>query len=507
MSSEPSFSSGLFRALIVVSASILVGALCLEVARSPMQTWNGLRVVGPVAFAKGMRVYYPEGEGPLLSGQNGPVSVLAYAPAALGSGPLDAIRIGCLLALLFFFLPVLWIHLGHGGKGKGDRLWGWASFVLFSLLAFRSRALGLSATLIHADAPALGLGLASCAALVGIPNRGSLPRFVASAVLCWLAVLSKITLLPLGVACCAHVAARSGPREACRFAAILAVTGAALAGLAHLAFGAGIFYSNVQMVAKSHWVGSLSVPFPPPAVGFAAKAKVLVAAASELLQEYYAVVIFFVLFASLALRRARRPAWDAAWESAWALPLVASLLLIPPALMGRVKAGGALNTQSPFVYFFTVALTLCVRDLARAGQEATREVARSFAGIAILVLSGLQLVAAYSLVASLRSGAEIPLETAYHYAQAHPGTTYFAEFPLASLLAESQLYHSWPAVSECATNGNAISREQLERFLPPRMEAIAFYGEPVGPIEQYLPDYTRKIALDGLPGWKILVRK
>src|SRR4029077_9268295 len=95
-------------ALVVVPGllalwSSIVGA----VVGAPALDWNGALLTPTIALVHGYTLYYPRTSGPILSTVYGPLSWLAFLPAAAFTTPTTAVLCAAVLNISFVVLPLL----------------------------------------------------------------------------------------------------------------------------------------------------------------------------------------------------------------------------------------------------------------------------------------------------------------------------------------------------------------------------------------------------------------
>jgi len=433
------------RLLLWISALALGTAAALEIARAPYSYWNGLRLVAPVAWAWGQKIFFLPGEGPAISGLNGPVQALLYSPAAWASTPAWAVRGGVALSLLFVLGP-LWLLCRSGAGAAGF----WA---VAALAAFTS-ATRLSLTLVHSDAPALGLTFLALRRLRG-----------ASSFLCVLAAVAavhtKASFAPVLIALPLWILVCENPRAALRFAAAEALALLVSTLLLYACFGEALWAAG--------WAHAWQSP----------KARPFWSVAGEYFGRFgpaLAVIGYWV-------RRGFKT------EGLW---LFLAGLFLPAALYGRWRAGGDENTLTPSVIFILLGV----------GLGAVRHAPRlAYAGIVFLSLWVLS-----REIRSLPLAPTIPMDQAFFHLKQYPGKTYFPFFPLSHLMTEGKIYHSWEAVQDLS-QGVPFSSAAFFRFLPEGVERIAFLPDRVtSGMAVYFDPPLEERPDASLPGWRVFHR-
>lgn len=476
---------------LCVGLAVLLGELVLlQVGNAPFSLWNGRRLVSSVAWLRGHTIYGWNWETPIMAGLNGPTQVIAFSPAAIFGLPSTAIRFACLLAACFSFLPAFLVH-----RAALDRKISLFAFLGFGFLAFHSRSLSLSSFLVHADAPALGAATLACFAYLRRDRWRPLKSDVLAAVFAGLAPFAKITFLPVGLGLFVARWIQDGHRAAFRFAAIYLGAFAAILGVFVLIFGTGFLYDNVVVVKSMPWVTSLTVAATPVAQSTGDRIRILATALVELWRTNDLLFVSLGLFLFLALRKA---SWR---RSAWVPVILVGLANLPTSLMGRAKGGSDLNTLSPSLYFFGLALTLLAGDWV--ASERRKRGAVAFAAICFLALG--QLPKLHELTWPF---GQTPLfeDEAFRYAKAHPGKVYFPEFPLPTLLSDNRIDQAYVSITELADTKHRLTDEQFRRYLPPQLDRVAVMNLDPRSVAQYLPEFSEPSRDASLPHFLLLTK-
>jgi hypothetical protein len=98
-----------------------------------------------------------------------------------------------------------------------------------------------------------------------------------------------------------------------------------------------------------------------------------------------------------------------------------------------------------------------------------------------------------------------PSQEAYEYAKRHPGEAYFPWNPISSLLAEGKLYHTTFGLWDRDLAGLKISDEHVRAYIPRNIKIMAFRLSKTEDrrIGRFLPEFKRKVTVEGLPGWTV----
>lgn len=478
---------GLFRALAGLAGALLLAALVAAVAAMPLRTWSAARLAPSAALVHGLPVYTPADAGAVLSTLYGPVSVLYFLPAFLAGDVTTRILVAGVLNVLALVVPFAWLLLARRGAGPrdGPTLAVLLTGTLAALLG--SHPLRQMLGGIHVDAPAIGLGLSSCAVLErhgGAPGRA---RLALAALLVVLSAWTKQVEAPLALAQLLYLGLRFGRALAWRYFAWLGAWSLAAGAVFLAAFDpAGLYFNLLRIPAGHPFVGLRGV-------------------AQELL--LHALPIALLAAAGLLAARAGRRG-RALLEVDGALFALGAVLLFPTSVLARAKLGGFVNSLH-FLAYLLAAGVLALRCAASvpSTRPAAARLARALAAVTLLAA-----VACWPWrelrrgVGALRDLHANPQQEAYEFARAHPGQAYFPWNPLSTLASDGELYHYEWAVVDRELAGQRMSDAHVRAHLPPRMEYVLFPpGEPRNML-RYLPEFTREVRLAGMERWIVYAR-
>jgi hypothetical protein len=445
--------------------------------------WNGSRLAPSFALVYGYRLYYPADEGPILNNVYGPVAALAFLPVTILRTPTPAILAGGVLQDLFVFAPLLVFVWRACVREVVDRPLALACGLGACLLLTRYPGTAYWFSMVHADGPSLALGLIACTALV---SRGGAPTTRAlwmSATAAVLAAWAKQTAAPLPLALACALWLGYGHKVAVRYVAMLAVTGLTASAIFLLWCGRPMLFNMVELVSRHAW-------YRPGVAGLAATVWALLVSIRDLL---------VLCGAALALSFFVRPTESPLRERPWVAPLLAAVLLLPAGALGANKIGGEPSSFHS-VYYLIAGVAALFADLGHRAP-ATRSVAWAFCILAVL--------------AAWQSGRCVPRPTqmgvwhnnhqrAYETALRHPGEVYFPWQPLASLLAEGQLYHFEYGMLDRYIAGFEPSPPHFQAHLPPRLRWVAAHAR-IWTLNHFFADYA-DTSLPELPGWIVRTR-
>ena len=469
------------------------------IARMPITEWSAARVTTSVAFATGHPLYSPETSGPMQANIYGPVRALLYTPAALATTPTGALVIGGMLNVAAALLPLLVTALAGRWRDPRRRLHGLVAFAFVTGAILLSTPTRYIVSWLHVDAPAVGLGLLACLALMPrdntVPLRGSrggdtvppgLNRLLIASCFAALATWSKqvdILLVP-ALALCLAIA--WGARHAIRFLCWAAAVGIAWSVFFFSVHGWEETWFNVVVVPAEHkWQPGWTI--------WIAIVEIVIASS------------FFVLPIALALRG--RPGSDnGRWASfvqalrceRWTIPVVVAVCLAPTSIIGRTIFGGAQNSFHSVYFMAAAAMLVLVDQPARSGRPPLLHVATLITIVVAMLGHGNPGVAQLSQIENN------PQHAAYEFALRHPDEAYIPLHPLSTLMADGKLYHFDQAVAvDRRRAGIPPTEEHYRAHLPARMRYVLYLDNGCRKEAlRWLPECTEQVVkLEEIPGW------
>lgn len=531
-----------FAAAIATVTFLFILSVLQEILNAPFSGggWNAARLAPTFALTRGYQLYYGADIGPFLNTIYGPITALAYLPATLAISPTGAVMIGSFISAAFFFIPIL-LLLVYENLHKSQKvlslnrsqkllftIYAFYAFIGFFLFSYGSSPLNYSAFNIHGDAIALGLGAAACGFLYCRERKDSLLPLLLSAIMVVLSIWAKQTALPLLIALPTYVLLADGRRCFKHYLLCICISGLIISALLLTIFNPQYTFFNMLTIPGNHpWrvPGTLSNPDTEVIDLIATvrevpgdKTLALLVAGKELIK-FCRVPVFIIFWGSLYqfLFLPSTSNKITGWLSynRWSMLLTVSLFMIPTSLLGRVKFGGATNTFSFTLYFLAAAATLLVFRLILAPVSINTGSLQSFTPLKFLTvvlviaffLKNIPTNALKSLPGLLQQLPNNPHQVAYNYARHHPGEAYFPWNPLSSLMAEGKLYHFEYALEDRLLAGYPVSNENFRSYIPSNINKIAFFGRNDGYVMDLLPEFSRKVEDNDLPGWTVYQRE
>lgn len=480
------------------------GLILKKILSEPLWHWNAHRLAWAFSLMHGYKLYYPADSGPMLSLLAGPLQPLTYLPATLVNSPMLALIFASFISVCFYFLPVLWLHIGKNLLDPRKLLFILYAFLCFCLFTFISPALTYSAFAVYADAPALGFGAVSCAILCYRRHKESIPSLMLSALFSVFAVWTKQTLIPLLFALPAYVLLTDGYRCFKRYMLCLCFSAVAVSALFLWVFNAqNLLFNMVTVPSRTPWTFSAN------------RIIALLTATYHLIKECFLFAVILIFYSVYQLSVSSNvPNKLKAWLSSnhWTMLAIVSLFMVPTSVLGRVRLGGDVNTLSPTVYFLVAAVTLALIKFTSGLPSSTRLMQKVAKFLLVLLITGLIYVNVpkFSAVRTVDNLSSNEQKVAYEYAKNHRGEVYFPTNPLSSLLAEGKLYHHARGLLERERSGFRVSAEHFQAHIPTNIRLVAFQSHQSSTgkyVLNYLPEFSKRVTIDELPGWIVYVRE
>ena len=482
------------RSFLAPALGMIVADVSYRVLRATRMQWNDVRLIPTFSFVSGYDLYALPDSGPILNTVYGPVAAVAYLPAALFSTPTGAILCGSLLSVLFVLLPAF-LLLREVRHGVGSHLFVLLCCVVYFHLRF-SPAIEFSD--IHVDPPTMGLCLLAWWFALRHGGRPGFSLYLAGAAVCAsLAPWAKQSSAPVAAAIFLYFLLAAERGTAWRYLVSVAVASIALLSAAVAAFGR----ENLEFTL-------LEIPLRQPSIfhkwGWY----------EPLVEDFMdmAVVATVAVIALMVRGSGRSPdtsSSESVRNAAWPYFLLTALAVVPLAVPAFLVVGGALNNFLFIDLFLTLAVAgwfMSVLSDPSALEDGG-------------MLEGAKLVLALLLVAQI--GRAVPdvvqlrgliptydqgvSARAHRFALQHPQSIYLPWNPLASLMADGELYHVGYGVVDRELAGIPISEQHYRRHLPSWLEYVAFkHGYGIEPnLFPRFPEFRCRVEFDDMPDWQI----
>jgi hypothetical protein len=484
---------------VIFSSYLLFFILCiLHIANAPVYThdWNARRMLPSFALLGGHKLYFLSNQGPVIMGLNGPITVLAYLPAALFRNPILCVWLGSLLSSLYFFAPAFLIITQEGRSHF--RSTNHLQFLCFGFFSLFFISLTQSAFRIHADAPGLGLSCLSVFCILTPYRRQSAKWLFLSALVAGLAFFSKMVFLPVSVGIAVFLLFTEGFRTFFRYLVYLLAIFLLLFGVAVFSFGLQEVLYNFLLPINQL---SVATETGTPTRTHVAQIKGLVREGFTFFSMCYAFLFIVLISISLNLNREIKSFFR---EEPWIPVFWISVCLFPVTLLGRLKHGGEMNTYSPSLYFLILASLLALNKLFNLKLKKNETYKTAIATLALCVVLVLPQIHYYSWpIRYLFNNADL---FSKKILEKEKGRYFFPDFPLSHFLVENQIYHSGMSLVELSKGNYAPSNEGVRRFIPKDREFIVFEDDPNSGIEimsKYLTEYRRIPTPAQFAGWVV----
>lgn len=484
MTTQP-VARALWATLLAAAFIAAIGHVAVGVGQAPANEWNDGRLSPSAALAHGQPLYTPVESGTMLGNVYGPVTAFFYLPAVIGANsPATAIRLALILSLLsLVVVSVVWLR--SIGAAFGDVVWALSAWVLYAQI---SDTLWPTLFTVHADVPAIALGLAACGVLAArTEHRPSPMRLGLAAVLFAAAVGSKqpMLLAPLAAACWLRITCDK--RTAARF--LLAVAVAAIGLLAITSQ----FVSLRDMVWNAVWVPSQH-PWRG-AGGWSALLQSVRDLAPRSAPAAALLTVGIVARGDLAAR------WSGMRSAPWLLPLLVACANVPLSLVGRAKIGGSMNTLTFATTFLMFAALIAIAAPPRtAVRRPYLRMAQAASALLFLALAG----APFALEDGRRAWADVArVERGFTFARDHPGEVYFPFHPMIGFFADGEAYHFSDAIYAREFAGVKVDPVHVRAHVPQRMRWIATARVWPDYVLRFFPECSAVVSVDGLEGWEV----
>ena len=446
-----------------------VGILFYRAAESVIvmlsDPWCFIRLMPAVALYKGYSLYYPDGQGPLLGWSYGPLMPVLQSPLGTLSHPVAAVVAGGILNEGMLLLPLgllFWRLLPKVPSRPASAIV--LLCALHSLMLYcPPSAFWLRG--IQVDTFALGLTALGIGTMLGAEPGGpvSPARIISSALFFAAAVFTKQNEVFALAAPLGFLWARDGSRSMLLMVLTLAVAGAVGVVLCVAFCGWEAMFLNMWVVPSGHpwWRSTVD-----------AVAQI----ALELLGHLCGLVVLLTMLAWISRRHLPRPATRLEWvlSSPWVIPAAAALVMFPISVLGRLKIGGADNSNHSAYYLFA-AVGMMSAGLLRFESFLPRGGVPAIALSVILVANGLLPVESQPLA---ERAAANRLNREYQFAKQHPGEVWFSSNPLVTLYTDGKLYHQGYGVYDRTLAKQPPTPRQLYEHLPDKLRWVSTPGYP-----------------------------
>ena len=471
-----------------------------QILAQPFWPINGGRLAPTFALASGYQLYSPPDSGPVLSTIYGPITALVYLPATLANSPSKAVLVSSLIAAIFFFLPVFWLHIGQNWQKPQRLLFAVYTFIGFCFFVFNSPILNYSAFRIHADAPALGLSALACGTLFFRKHQDSIWVLLLSAIFAVLAVWTKQVTLPIIVALPFYILISDGRRSFIRYVGCLAVSGLVISAIFLAIFNPQyVLFHLLEIPTNQPWTHSNKII-------------ALLGSTRKLLKESVvpiSIIIFYSWFQFLFA--VNYPHQLRKWFNCnrWSIFAIVGILMIPTSLVGSVKVGGDINAFSFTLYFLAVAVSLIVlqwvSDISFPQNNLINDAVKLLVIILTIAFTVTEIPPPFpTIYRQIQNLSKNSMEIAYQYAKKHPGEAFFPMYPLSSMMAENKMYHFSHGLFDRKISGFLVEEKHFRSYIPENMRFLVGNDKYA---REFLPEFSQKVEIEELPGFPVYMQE
>ena len=219
--------------------------------------WTSIRLAPAFALAHGYPLYSMPDQPPWVMVGYGPLYPVAYLPSVLAHDPRSAVAAATVLAHLFILVPAGLIFSLLGKRLAGDLPVHWLFFWLFfALVTHLAPSLVYVTAGVHADAPAFGLFLLACYAVLraeGAAEASQTRWLLGAGIAAGLSAACKLNLAAGMVALLVWTLRFFGWKRAATFLFASALAALAVYSWAALRDGLAPVLLNLGQPAKMPW--------------------------------------------------------------------------------------------------------------------------------------------------------------------------------------------------------------------------------------------------------------
>jgi hypothetical protein len=374
--------------------------------------------------------------------------------------------------------------------GAAARLHWAFLLILFALVACIAPSLNYITSNVHVDAPALGLFLGACwAVLRADAADGKADRWLLVGGICaGLSAACKVNLLSASVAFLIWSAWLFGLRRALKFLVCAAGAFVLVYGCAIARDGFSAVLLNLRLPGRMPWFTLRdvdSVALCGSSYDTVEKIRTFLTILSDFLR-HYGVAMVAVLLTLPLVERISAPV-----ARMTKFFLFIALVMLAAAVASVGKSGGDVNSRALFTLPLAVAALVAFAALVQQPGRFTTATAYFALAAAIFVVA--PSAAANFLRWSVKPNST--LVEAHTAVSQEPGRWYFPFDPLAHLLGEGKFRPNMDVVHSYAVAGSPVDRAAFRASLPTELQHIAvppsFASWGIAEIRRLLPEYSR----------------
>ena len=483
--------------IAAVGLVVLGISIWIAVARNLDFPWTSIRLAPAFALAHHYPLFSMPDKPPWVMVGYGPLYPVAYLPSVLARHPTAAVATATLLAHFYVLAPVA-LLCSFFGKVKRRELaepsvhWALA-FVLFALVAHLAPSLSYVTATVHADAPAFGLFLLGCYAVLRGENAdGTIQTrwLVAAGVAAGLSATCKINFAAGIMALLVWVIRFRGLKRGALFLFAAALATLAIYAGAAMRDGFAAVALNLGQPGRMPWFKFTEMDLSSlngTTQEFSEKARTFLVFGRDYLKTYGVAMVAIVLVTSALGREGGRH--KGTTRIVWFF-LYLALFLFPASIVSISKYGGDLNSRALVSLPLALAAIFALMSAQPGRRSATVATYAALAGAIVMVAlpfrDGFRKVWPTSPPALLE---------AYAVVSSDPGGWYFPFDPLAHFLAEGKFRPNIDVVYSYAQSGFPVNAEAFRSEMPEQLRYIAVPPFVAGwggsEIRRLLPDYIK----------------
>jgi hypothetical protein len=477
-------------------AFVVLGiSIWISVARNLDFPWTSIRLAPAFALAHHLPLYSMPDKPPWVMVGYGPLYPVAYLPSVLARQPTAAVATATLLAHFYILTPVGLLSSllrKRGAEAERGRVHWMLALVLFALITHLAPSLTYVTAGVHADAPAFGLFLLACYAVLRSQcAEGNLRTrwLIAAGLAAGMGAACKINFTAGVIALLIWALRFFQPKKAVMFLLAAVLAASAIYAWAVMRDGVAAVALNLRQPGQMPWFKFSEMEMSSlngTSQELFEKVRTFLTFGRDYLKTYGAVALGIILITVV-----RKDDVKASHGSriVWFF-LFISVLLFPVSIASIAKYGGDINSRA----LVSLPLTLAAIFALYAAQQATRTAAvcTYAATAAAIVMVALPLKDGFEKLWPKNPPA---LLEAYAVVSSDPSRWYFPYDPLAHFLVEGKFRPNIDVVYSYATSGFPVDEKAFRSVMPENLRYIAIPPSVAGwgasEIRRLLPDYTK----------------
>lgn len=472
-------------------------SIWIAVARNLDFPWTSIRLAPAFALIHQYPLFSMPEKAPWVMVGYGPLYPVAYLPSVLARHPTAAVATATLLAHFYVLAPVALLCSFFGKVNRresaGPSLPWTLAFILFALVTHLAPSLTYVTASVHADAPAFGLFLLACYAVLRGQNADGIAQtrwLIAAGITAGLSATCKINLAAGMVALLVWVVRYLGMKRGALFLFTAVLAGLAIYGGAALRDGVAAVALNLGQPGKMPWFKFTEMDLSSlngTTQEFPEKMRTFLVFGRDYLKTYGVPLLAIILITSFLSREGDKH--KGTTRFVWFFLYLAGFLF-PASIASISKYGGDLNSRALVSLPLSLAAIFALMATQPGRRGATITTYAALAGAIVMV--ALPFKDGFKKI--WPKSPPVLLE-AYAVVSSDPGGWYFPFDPLAHLLAEGKFRPNIDVVYSYAQSGFPVNAEAFRAEMPENLRYIAVPPFEAGwggsEIRRLLPDYIK----------------